>query len=339
MMIKTEQQIMQNWQTREMMVSITCVAFNHEYCIAEALDSFLMQETTFPFEILINDDCSTDKTAQILKAYETKYPNIVKPVYQLDNQFSQGVNTMVILFPYVKGKYVAFCDGDDYWTDKNKLALQVAEMEKHPELDMSFHSSYKVSNGKELGVHCKQADGDKIFTAEEVILGGGVFCPTASIIFTNRLISALPNWFKTAIPGDFSTQIMGAVKGGALYIDKCMAAYRVGVSSSWSCSELLEEAHKRKQNLYSFIEKLVFIKRDLKNKFQKEIDTVIHDETLDFIKTRSIDASVREEVYQEYKEIFSSREKLVWYLVYRNQNLLNALKFIKDIGIKPVQAE
>jgi glycosyltransferase involved in cell wall biosynthesis len=336
MINKTEQQIMQNWKSNEMVVSITCVAFNHEYCIADALDSFLSQETDFAFEVLINDDCSTDKTVEILKAYESKYPHIVKPVYQTENQFSQGVNTMAILFPKVTGKYVAFCDGDDYWTDNEKLTIQVDELEKHPELDMCFHSSYKVKDGKEEGVHCKQADHDKIFTTEEVILGGGVFCPTASILFTNRLISILPKWFYTAIPGDFSSQIMGSVKGGALYIDRCMAAYRVGVDGSWSCSELLEKSHKRKEMLYSFTEKLDFIKKDLNNKFQKEINLVIHNGNLDFINTRGIDVSAREEVYQKFKHTFSLKEKLLWHFLYRNQNLLNVLKFMKDLGAKPV---
>jgi glycosyltransferase involved in cell wall biosynthesis len=89
MINKTEKELMSNWKDKEqMMVSIACVAYNQDYCISETLDGFLMQETSFPFEILINDDASTDRTAEIIKEYEDKFPDIVKPVYQSENKFS-----------------------------------------------------------------------------------------------------------------------------------------------------------------------------------------------------------------------------------------------------------
>ncbi len=328
MINKTESELMAKWQG-EMMVSITCVAFNHEYCIEETMDSFLMQETNFPFEIIINDDVSTDRTVEILKDYEIKFPNIVKPVYQSKNQFSQGINTMALLFPKVTGKYVAFCDGDDYWTDKDKLSIQVAEMEKHPEIDMSFHSDRKLVGSQQQDIQLKHADGNKMFSAEEMILGGGNFCPTASLMFTNRLLPSLPDWFYKAIPGDFVGQIMGSVRNGALYIDRCMSIYRVGVETSWTVSESQENSEKRKLSLLNFNEKLTLINNTFDKRFQKEVDQVTHEENLDFIKTRSIDSATREEVFQTYKGSFSAKEKALWYLLYRNQNLLNALKHIK----------
>jgi glycosyltransferase involved in cell wall biosynthesis len=334
MINKTEKEISQNWQGDGIKVSITCVAFNHEYCISEALDSFLMQETDFPFEIIINVDASTDRTAEILKEYETAFPNIVKPVYQTENQFSQGVNTMAILFPKIKGEYVAFCDGDDYWIDKDKLMIQVEEMEKHPDVDMCFHSTYKLIDNIREEVASRHADKTKVFTPQEVILGGGVFCPTASLLFTNRLISSLPNWFETAIPGDFVSQIMGAARGGALYLDRSMAVYRVGVESSWTVSETLKSSKRRQSVLNRFKEQLDFINQYLDFKFKDEIGKVIHDANLDFIKTRTIDVSVRESVYQQNKESFSVKTKALWYLLFRNQQLLNSLKFLVTLKDK-----
>ncbi|MEB8433435.1 glycosyltransferase [Cocleimonas sp. KMM 6892] len=334
MINKTEKEISQNWQGDGIKVSITCVAFNHEYCISEALDSFLMQETDFPFEIIINDDASTDRTAEILKEYETAFPNIVKPVYQTENQFSQGVNTMAILFPKIKGEYVAFCDGDDYWIDKDKLMIQVEEMEKHPDVDMCFHSTYKLIDNVREEVASRHADKTKVFTPQEVILGGGVFCPTASLLFTNRLISSLPNWFETAIPGDFVSQIMGAARGGALFLDRSMAVYRVGVESSWTVSETLKSSKRRQSVLNRFKEQLDFINQYLDFKFKDEIEKVIHDANLDFIKTRTIDVSVRESVYQQNKESFSVKTKALWYLLFRNQQLLNSLKFLVTLKDK-----
>lgn len=334
MIKRTEKEIMQNWKGDQIKVSVTCVAFNHEYCISETLDSFLMQETDFAFEILINDDASTDRTAEILKEYENTYPNIVKPVYQIENQFSQGINTMAILFPKIQGEYVAFCDGDDYWVDKEKLQIQVEEIEKHPEIDLCFHSTYKLVDNVREEITSRHAEDNKVFTPQEVILGGGEFCPTASLLFTNHLISSLPSWFDNAIPGDFVSQIMGAARGGALYIDRCMAVYRVGVESSWTVSETLKSSKRRKLVLDRFKDQLDFINQYLDFKFKNEIGKVVLDTNIDFIKTRTIDVSVREQVYLQNKESFSAMTKALWYLLFRNQSLLNTLKFIVQVKDK-----
>lgn len=335
MIDKTQHQIMQNWEnTDQIIVSITCVAYNHAYCIVEALDSFLMQETTFPFEILINDDASTDRTQQIIKEYEAKFPKIVKPVYQCENQFSQGINTMAILFPNITGKYVAFCDGDDYWIDNHKLEVQVGDMEKTPSVDMCFHPAYQLVKNKRSMISSRHTELNKIFTTQEVILGGGVFCPTSSLLFRNTLTSSLPDWFYTAIPGDFVAQIMGASRGGALYIDKCMSIYRVGVESSWTSSGLKENSQKRKNVFINFKHQLNVVNTLYHYKFQNEIDQIIYETSLDFIKTRRINVSVREDVYWEHKDTFPISQKLIWYLLYRNQNLLNSLKLIIKIKNK-----
>lgn len=334
MINKTEKEIMQNWQGNQVLVSITCVAFNHEHFIGEALDSFLMQETSFPFEVLINDDASTDKTVEIIKEYEKKFPNIVKPEYQSENQFSQGIGPSATLFSRITGKYVTFGDGDDYWIDKDKLKIQVEEMEKLPNVDMSFHSSYQLLDGQRKEVLSKHSDENRIFTPEEIILGGGVFCPTASLMFTKRLISSLPDWFSRALPNDYICQIMGAAKCGALYIDRCMSIYRVGELDSWTSSLPKEDSSERKKSLLTFHQSLNLINEILNNEYQKEIDLVILEANLDFIKTRRIDVSIRDEVYKHYKNSFSLKEKTLWYILYRNQNLLNTLKLIIQIKDK-----
>ncbi|HHX61228.1 MAG TPA: glycosyltransferase [Epulopiscium sp.] len=100
------------------LVSICCLAYNHEKFIRQALDGFIMQESNFPIEVLIHDDASTDDTANIIREYEKKYPEIIKPIYQTENQYSKGVGISVTYnFPRAKGKYIAMCEGDDYWTD------------------------------------------------------------------------------------------------------------------------------------------------------------------------------------------------------------------------------
>ena len=104
------------------MVSVICLCYNHENYVKDALEGFVKQKTTFPFEVLIHDDASTDKSAEIIREYEAKYPDIIKPTYQTENQYSQGVKILrTYLLPKVRGKYIAFCEGDDFWTDENKL--------------------------------------------------------------------------------------------------------------------------------------------------------------------------------------------------------------------------
>ena len=108
----------------EIKVSICCITYNHEDYIADAIESFLMQETDFKYEILIHDDASTDKTADIIRSYELKYPEIIKPIYQTVNQYSKNTKILpTFLYPKAKGKYIALCEGDDYWIDPLKSLL------------------------------------------------------------------------------------------------------------------------------------------------------------------------------------------------------------------------
>lgn len=142
----SEKEIMQSWDWgKGILVSIDCSTFNHENFISQALDSFLMQKTTFPFEIIVHDDASTDKTPEIIKEYEKKFPNLFVCIYQKENQFSKkGINIWAdITFPKARGKYIALCEGDDYWTDPYKLQKQVDFLEANPEYVLSAHR-YKI---------------------------------------------------------------------------------------------------------------------------------------------------------------------------------------------------
>lgn len=149
MLDRTQEQIMQNWKVHEPpLLSICCITYNHELYISEALDSFLMQETDFPIEILIHDDASTDSTAAIIKEYEKKYSKIIKPIYQVENQYSKGgrINAQ-FNFPRAIGKYIALCEGDDYWVGSNKLQVQVRFLELNPEYVITYHDSQAFDEG------------------------------------------------------------------------------------------------------------------------------------------------------------------------------------------------
>jgi len=116
------------------LVSIWTRAYNHAPYIRKCLEGVLMQRTTFPFEYLVYDDASTDGTADIIREYEARYPDVVKPIYQTENQFSTGKKVSSrLLLPRTQGKYIAKCEGDDYWTDPLKLQKQVDFLETHPD--------------------------------------------------------------------------------------------------------------------------------------------------------------------------------------------------------------
>ena len=147
---RTEQEIMKHWEIHDKpLVSICCTAYNHELYITEAIESFLMQETDFPFEVLVHDDCSTDDTANIIREYEKKYPNIIKPIYQKENQYSKGVKITPIVIKKSVGKYIALCEGDDYWTDLFKLQKQVDFLEENDDYVITYASVEAFNeNGK-----------------------------------------------------------------------------------------------------------------------------------------------------------------------------------------------
>jgi glycosyltransferase involved in cell wall biosynthesis len=136
------------------LVSICCSTYNHEKFISETLDGFLIQKCNFPVEILIHEDCSTDNTAGIIKEYQKKYPNLLNPVFQKENQYSKGIKPFTqLLYPRAKGKFIALCEGDDYWTDPFKLQKQVDFLEANPDYTFCVGGFKKIYNHKQETVH------------------------------------------------------------------------------------------------------------------------------------------------------------------------------------------
>lgn len=126
---------------REYKVLVLVLTYNHKLYIEDALKSVLMQQTNFPFASVVFDDCSTDGTTEIVRRYESQYPDLIKGWYMKENMMSQGASPLSLLLPYAKyGKYIAICEGDDYWTDPFKLQKQVDFMEIREDCKMSFHS-------------------------------------------------------------------------------------------------------------------------------------------------------------------------------------------------------
>lgn len=186
---------------QEVLLNIVCLAYNQKDYIRECLDGFVMQKTNFRFNAIVHDDASTDGTADIIKEYAEKYPDIIVPVFEEKNQFFTGHIYDKVL-PLITGKYVAQCEGDDYWVDPCKLQKQVDYLEEHPDCAASCHRYYvREGNEKELTL-----PGNKFFDSKE---GRGKDCfvfdkkylfevdgvmHTLSMVFRTKEIPGLVNF-------------------------------------------------------------------------------------------------------------------------------------------------
>lgn len=261
MIDKIEESIMKNWAIGHdnSVVSICCITYNHKEYISEAIDSFLTQETNFPFEILIGEDCSTDNTMQILEEYAAKYPNIIKLITSENNvgMMKNFIRTM----ESCKGEYIAICEGDDVWTSSKKLQIQYEALNKNKNIDFCFTRAIDldVSTGSSKE-YFNFGTNQKLFNLTEVIRGGGGFAATCTFFIRKEVFDKLPEWFySSAVVGDYYLQILSSLKGGALYLPEVTAMYRINVPVSWTkerkkldISKIIDEAKMHEYCLDEF---------------------------------------------------------------------------------------
>ena len=230
----TEKEIMKNWKgdTNNPVVSVCCITYNHEKYINEAIDSFLMQETDFPFEIVIGEDCSTDNTRKIVEKYKEMYPNIIKLIVSENNVGAQAnfqrTNEACI------GEYMALCEGDDYWTDKNKLQIQKDFLESNPEYIICYTD---VEAFNENGIIQDYIGGaTKDLTADELKKATPI--NTLTTMYRNIMKDKFSAEFKASKYGDlFIWSILGYYGKGKYLPQIKPARYRVhsgGVHSGTS---------------------------------------------------------------------------------------------------------
>ena len=251
MIKKTEEDIINIWKVgrQEPLVSIVCITYNVENYIEEAMDSFLSQNTTFPFEIIVGEDHGQDRTLDILLTYQEKFPNIVKIIVHSKNM--GRMKNSIRAIQSCRGKYLAFCDGDDYWTDANKLQIQYDEMKKY-NVDMSFHSVVELI-GMKTGKVINKYEENMIFTSQEVIMGDGGFCSASTTMIKAETLKELSRFENIISVQDYIIQILGSVRTGALYIDKCMSIYRKGRLDSGTVMDSKLSYMEMQNKIYSTI--------------------------------------------------------------------------------------
>ena len=272
-------------EEQPLMVTIRCITYNHEPYIRQCLEGFIMQKTNFRFEAIVHDDASTDGTANIIREYAEKYPDIIKPIFETENQYSKLDGSIQrIMSEHIHGKYVAMCEGDDYWIDPLKLQKQVDFLESNPKYSMCAHNAFvfyqqkndvclfnKTSYSGELSVH------DAIHAWK---------IPTASILVLSEIAKEYPSWLAVIYSGDYSLILRTLLKGKIYLNSDIMSVYRVSYVG-YSASALYKG-----KNIFMLEQRQILLESFLRGTggmFAMEIESKI--------------SSLKEEIiFQQYKD-------------------------------------
>ena len=207
-------------------VSVYCITYNHGPFIAQALDSFLAQQTTFDVEIVVGDDASRDNTQAVLLDYQRRFPGKIK---LLLNQTNRGaIHNFIDTYHACRGGYVATCEGDDYWTDPLKLQKQADFLDRHPDFSMCFHNAdVRTDNNSEPPYLLNPPDQKAVTTLQDLIGEKETwFMATASILLRKTFLPVLPAWIAESKSGDIPLNILLAQRGPIGYLDDVMSVYR-----------------------------------------------------------------------------------------------------------------
>lgn len=224
--------------TNSPVVTVCCVAFNHERYIEECLNSILSQKTNFEFEILIHDDASSDSTPLIIKNYLKRYPGKIRAILQTTNQFSIGNDKFLstVVFPQTKGKYIAYCDGDDFWTDDNKLQKQFDFLEANPDFSMCFHDAKIIKDNicieNYLKSYEKIIENNDTFSFNHILKDN--FIPTSSSFCRSSALIESAKWINDLPFQDWTLWILNSRIGKIKKLPNLMGVYRIHHSSTWS---------------------------------------------------------------------------------------------------------
>ena len=261
-------------ENKEPIVSICCITYNQEKYISETIEGFLMQKTSFPIEIIIHDDASTDKTAEIIKQYVDKHPDLITPIFQTVNQYSKGIKpTTNFLYPKAKGKYIAICEGDDYWTDPYKLQKQVDFLEANEDYGMVCTDvlKYNQTTGKFIESSIAPFDGwiyeERFKEANQIW--------TVTVCFRKELLFNLPQLDTSKyFTGDIFLYFHLSLQSKVKFINEKTAVYRVleeSASHFKSQFKAIEFAYKVANTTLYYLKKQAITTNLYKEVFYKKM--------------------------------------------------------------------
>ena len=218
------------------LLSIVCTTYNHVDFIRDCIEGFLKQETSFPVEILIHDDASSDETADIVESYRRQHPTLIKAVCQAENQYSRGVKVLqTFIRPLVRGKYVASCEGDDYWVDPRKLEIQVGFLEQNPGYAVSAHDAMMIDQHGTILKKSLLSGRDKRDCAGEELMAGNVWILTMARVYRDYASPEHVPEAACVLAGDrLTTAILGSFGAYKYHPEIEPAVYRSHPGGVWS---------------------------------------------------------------------------------------------------------
>ncbi len=344
--------------TEAPLVSVCVLTYNHAAYIGQCLDSLLMQKTDFPFEICIGEDDSSDGTRKICQSYADKHPNKIrlflrsrKDVIYRNGQATGKYNGLETL-KSCRGEYIAACDGDDYWTDDEKLRKQVRALEKNPDCSLCFcNVRVEYEDGKPSHPGYISATEKKKLGRKQVgfiekpsrplditDLAKSNFIHTPSVLFKNWIKTEhLPDYLWSARLADWALHMNTARFGKLLFVDAIMATYRVHPKGCWSSTEILHKYGAVLSTTRAILDSGLFpesITRIMKNKILKRINQVWKQSVKENDPEKI--GSLLTLVASEYPELMQDAVRVQWkndcrYLLYK---LLRTRSPLRALGKK-----
>ena len=224
-------------------VTVLIITYNHRAHISQAIESALNQKTTFDFEIVIGDDCSTDGTREIVAGYHTKHPEKVRVLLHEKNLGQLGKLNFIQSLAASRGKYVALLEGDDYWISPDKLQKQADFLDDHPECCTCYHNAWIETDSSPPERFIFYPNGQKP-TSEYVDFLRDKLPATASVMFRRGLFSEFPEWFFQMKMGDLPFHAINSQFGSFGYLNETMSVYRVHSGGGWTTKGLVERTHE-----------------------------------------------------------------------------------------------
>ncbi|MCA0348435.1 MAG: glycosyltransferase [Bacteroidetes bacterium] len=253
-------------------VSICMITYNHAKYIEKAIEGVLFQKTNFNIELIISNDNSTDDTDIVIKKIIKEKDN-----HKIIKYFNQEKNlgmmkNFIFALNVCKGEYIALCEGDDYWTDENKLQKQIDFMKSNNEISFTFHrAEILFKENFTLNYRHKSYINKEIVEPQNFLVKlGARFC-TPSVVFKKEVINPLPEWYVDCHVGDFPLMFLALEKGKIGYLEDIMCVYRLSSDGSWSQSNL--KLKNRYLNIYKMINLNKFINKNTQGKYKKYLKT------------------------------------------------------------------
>lgn len=289
-------------------ISVCCITYNHKDFISEMLEGILNQEFEYDYEIIIHDDASTDGTVDILKKYKEKYPDKIVLLLENENQYKNGKKMFYTDIQHAKGKYIAVCEGDDYWCDKYKLKKQYEFMEKNNKCMYLCHAAYMMTYGAEKMKELRTYQSNRELGLEEILEKGLIF-PTASLFFRKESFVNIPQFYINAPIEDEPIKLLCLSQGKGFYMNEPMCVYRKNYPGSWNATV---KGQKEKRLLHHNAKKIMYDQFNLytNNKYSDSVSKAILLEDFNIVLTNQDYAKLREEKYKEILHQLSFSNKI-----------------------------